>query len=272
MKINFLKRKTKTPNGRQSVGVRFSLNNILKKIYSKLLKQLNDEKISKFLAFIIWLLIDLYRALKNRKQKPKLYGIYGFFGLWGQGKTMSMVQQLYSLRKQYGDDIYIFTNFGFALEDKPFNDWHMLLETYDKSAVFAWDEIQNEFTSRDFKNFPTPLLTILTQNRKGNGIRIYYTAQRFARVDKVFRELTYLCYECKTIIPRLTSCAGYYWEDYEQLFSVKNIDQKIKIKPRKRFIYIQTDFIRSLYNSYQILQNAKNKIYIDRLDAQKLTE
>ena len=49
------------------------------------------------------------------------------------------------------------------------NQTNFLLKEYDKPVVFAWDEVQNEFNSRDFKNFPVELLTLLTQNRKGHG-------------------------------------------------------------------------------------------------------
>ena len=152
---------------------------------------------------------------KNDK-KPHLYGIYGYFGLPGYGKTMAMSWELLELRKKYKDQIYIFTNYGFKEEDKPFTDWRMLLDTYDKPAIFAWDEVQNEFNSRDFKNFPVELLTLLTQNRKGNGKRIYYTAQRYNRVDKVFRELSFRVGDCKTLFGRYTRVKWYDTEDYEQ--------------------------------------------------------
>src|SRR5699024_9844660 len=121
------------------------------------------------------------------------------------------------LRKKYGDKIYIFTNYYWEGEDAPFSNWKMLLKEYDRPAVFAWDEVQNEFSSRDFKNFPVELLTLLTQNRKGYGKRIYYTAHRWGRVDKVFRELTFSCGQCVTIFGRLTTIRWYDWEDYEQL-------------------------------------------------------
>ena len=126
-----------------------------------------------FLRFLCWKLKDLKDAFKNRKNKEvHLYGIYGYFGLPGYGKTMAMSWELLELRKKYQDKIYIFTNYGFKEEDKPFDNWRMLLETYDKPAIFAWDEVQNEFNSRDFKNFPVELLTLLTQNRKGHGKRV----------------------------------------------------------------------------------------------------
>ena len=214
---------------------------------------------------LYWKIKDFINAFKTRKEKQiHLFGIYGFFGLPGQGKTLSMTAELMGLRAKYGDDIYIFTNYGFKQEDKPFNNWRMLLETYDKPAVFAWDEVQNEFNSRDFKNFPIELLTLLTQNRKGNGKRIYYTAQRYSRVDKVFRELSFLVGDCRTIMGRYTRVRWFDTEDYEMLQSTPDVNKRMKIKPRRVDKFIQTDLIRDNYDSYQMLESAKNKEYMNR--------
>ena len=91
------------------------------------------------LRFLYWKGIDLKRAIMNKNdKKPHLYGIYGYFGLPGYGKTMAMSWELLELRKKYKDQIYIFTNYGFKEEDKPFTDWRMLLDTYDKPAIFNW--------------------------------------------------------------------------------------------------------------------------------------
>lgn len=214
---------------------------------------------------LYWKFKDIKTSLKNKNEKKiHLYGIYGFFGLPGHGKTISMTYELMNLRRKYGNDIYIFTNYGFLEEDKPFDNWRMLLDTYDKPCIFAWDEVQNEFNSRDFKNFPIELLTLLTQNRKGNGKRIYYTAQRYNRVDKVFRELSFLVGDCRTIFGRYTRVRWFDTEDYEMLQSTPNVNLRMKIKPRKTSKFIQTDFIRNNYDSYQMLESAKNKQYMDR--------
>lgn len=214
------------------------------------------------LEFFKWKIIDLHRSIKNRKDKPiHLYGIYGFFGLPGHGKTISMTYELMQLRKKYKDSVYIFTNYGFLEEDKPFDNWRMLLKEYDKPAIFAWDEVQNEFNSRDFKNFPIELLTLLTQNRKGNGKRIYYTAQRYSRVDKVFRELSFLVGDCRTIFGRYTRVRWFDTEDYEMLQSTPDVNKRIKIRYRKKLSFIQTDEVRNNYDSYQMLETAKNKDY-----------
>lgn len=217
------------------------------------------------IRFVYWKIKDLINSFKNRKDKKiHLYGIYGYFGLPGFGKTMAMSWELLELRKKYGDKIYIFTNYGFKKEDKPFDNWRMLLETYDKPAIFAWDEVQNEFNSRDFKNFPVELLTLLTQNRKGNGKRIYYTAQRYNRVDKVFRELSFRVGDCKTLFGRYTRVKWYDTEDYEQLQNSYRVEDKMKMKCYKKDKFIQTDDIRDSYDSYQMLESAKNKEYISQ--------
>ena len=208
--------------------------------------------------FIYWKIKDILNSFKNRKNKKvHLYGIYGFFGLPGYGKTMAMSWELLELRKKYKDDIYIFTNYGFKQEDKPFDNWRMLLDEYDKPAIFAWDEVQNEFNSRDYKNFPVELLTLLTQNRKGNGKRVYYTAQRYNRVDKVFRELSFRVGDCKTLFGRYTRVKWYDTEDYEQLQNSYRVEDKMKLKCYKKDKFIQTDEIRDSYDSYQMLETAK---------------
>lgn len=220
-----------------------------------------------------WKSIDIYRELvrirNKQEKKPHLYGIYGFFGLPGKGKTMAMVYMLTKYRKKYGDRIYIMTNFHYKEQDFEFRSWKDLLPEYDKPLVCAWDEVQNEFNSRDFRNFPVELLTLLTQNRKGNGKQILYTAQRWNRVDKVFRELTHYAIECNTIAGRLTRLRWYHWEDYEQWHATNNVDVRMRIKPVRKESFVQSDELREMYDSYKMLESAKSKEYIDRVEMAK---
>lgn len=228
------------------------------------------------IRLIYWKMIDLSRYIKKRihkeEIKPHLYGIYGFFGLPGKGKTMALVYQLEEYRKKYKDKVYIMTNFNYKNQDFEFKTWKQLLNTYDKPLIVAWDEVQNEFNSRDFKNFPIELLTLLTQNRKGNGIQILYTAQRYNRVDKVFRELTHYAIMCNTILGRLTRLRFYHWEDYEHLNNTANVDMKVKIRQTRTISFIQTDEFRDLYDSYKMLESAKSKDYLDRNELANINE
>lgn len=226
----------------------------------------NIPVVTKLGELLYWKSIDIYRTIKTRNKGIHLYGIYGYLGLPGFGKTMAMSNELLEIRKKYGDKVIIMTNYGFKYEDEPFTNWNQLLLNYDKPLIVGWDEIQNLFSSRDFKSFPIGLLTLLTQNRKGNGKRIYYTCQRFGRIDKIFRELTITMTDCKTHFGRLTSLKTYDCDDYAQLINQTDVNLKMKVRPIKKKTFIQTDFIRNCYDSYQMLESAKNTDYMDRVE------
>lgn len=208
-----------------------------------------------------WLLIDAYRNIKNPPQ-THLYGIWLYCGLYGQGKTISLTEYLTRMRNKYGDKIYISTNYGFKYEDFPLTDWKDLLTTYDRPVIFGYDEIQNEFNSRDYKNFPYELVKLLTQNRKGHGKQIVGTAQRYGRVDKTIRELCTHVVECKRAwFGRVTKTKTYDIEDYEQMLNEIDVMKKRKI-PCKRYTFIQSDELRNSYDTLQMLETAKTKEYV----------
>lgn len=203
------------------------------------------------------------------KQKLRLYGIYGFFGLPGKGKTMAMSYYLDQMRKKYKDKIYIMTNYFYKDQDFVFNSWKDLLKDYDKPLIVAWDEVQNEFNSRDFKDFPIELLTLLTQVRKENGIQLLYTAQRWHFVDKNFRSLSFGCYECTTKLGRYTIAKMYDPIDYDNLCGENDYDKRRKIRPKKYMDFIQTKKLRDCYDSYKMLKSAKTKEYMSREEVAK---
>lgn len=207
----------------------------------------------------------VYKFIKDKaKRGIHLYGIYGFFGLPGKGKTIAMCRRLKDYRQKYGDKIYIMTNFFYNDQDFPFTSWKDLLKDYDKPLVVAWDEVQNEFNSRDFKDFPISLLTKLTQVRKGNGIQILYTSQRWHFVDKNFRSLSFGCYECNTLLGNLTFTRLYDPVDYDNLCSNSDYDKRRRIHPKFTDSFLQSEEIRNCYDSYKMLESAKSKQYMDR--------
>lgn len=226
-------------------------------------RKIKDKKFPLFFELIKWKIIDIRRAKRNGK-KIHLFGIIGIVGLYGGGKTMSLVEYLDQMRIKYGDQIYISTNFFYSGQDFSLNHWKDLLKVYDKPIIFGYDELQNEFNSREYKSFPVSLMTLLTQNRKGNGKQIIYTTQDYGTVDKNFRRLTQHIIACKTRWGRLTSCKYYDREDFENLMNVSSVNLKMKIKPYKRHIFVQTDNLRDSYDSYAMLESAKSKQYMDR--------
>ena len=203
---------------------------------------------------------------EGRKKDIHLYGIYGYYGLPGKGKTMCMSRELQRLRKLYGDKIYIMTNYYYKDQDFAFTGWRDLLKEYDKPLVVGWDEVQNEFNSRDFKNFPISLLTLLTQVRKKNGIQILYTSQRWHFVDKNFRSLSFGCWDCSTFLGSYTFAKLYDPVDYDNLCSQSDYEKRRKIKPKRYIDFIQTKDLRTCYDSYKMLESAKSKDYMDRTE------
>ena len=208
-----------------------------------------------------WLIVDFIR-LFTEPRKLHLYGIWLYCGLYGQGKTMALTEYLTRMRKKYGDKIYISTNYGFKGEDFPLTTWQELLTEYDRPVIFGYDEIQNEFNSRDYKNFPYELVKLLTQNRKGHGKQIVGTAQRFTRVDKTIRELCTHVVECKKAwFGRVTKLKKYDVEDYEMFLNEIDVMKKHKI-PCQRYSFIQTDELRNSYDSFKMLESARTKEYV----------
>lgn len=215
-------------------------------------------------TIILFPYLFIRKIIDTKNAGVHLYGIYGYFGLPGKGKTMAMSKRLKQLRKQYGNDIYIMTNYCYKDQDFEFNSWKDLLKEYDKPLVCAWDEVQNEFNSRDFKNFPISLLTLLTQVRKKNGIQILYTAQRWHFVDKNFRSLSFGCYECNTILGNLSFTRLYDPVDYDALCSTSEYEKRRRIKPKLVESFLQTKDLRNCYDSYKMLESAKAKDYMSR--------
>lgn len=99
---------------------------------------------------------------------------------------MALTEYLTRMRKKYGDKIYICTNYGFRDEDFKLTHWRDLLSDYDKPVIFGYDEIQNEFNSRDYQNFPFELVTMLTQNRKGMVNRLLERRSVLGALTKPF--------------------------------------------------------------------------------------
>ena len=226
-----------------------------------LLQRYKDFRLPLLLELMKWKFIDLYRGIKH-PSGLHVYGIWCFVGIYGGGKTISLVDYLERMRRKHGDKIRIATNFYYSGQDFAITKWEDLLPEYDTPVIFAYDELQNEFNSREYRSFPVSLMTLLTQNRKGKGKQIVYTTQVYDTVDTNFRKLTSQVVTCRTILKRLTHTRTYPREQYDQLFSQTSIDRKLKIHPISQHWFVQTDELRGKYDSFQMLETAKSKQYM----------
>lgn len=168
-----------------------------------------------------------------------------------------MIYRLQQLRKKYNNNIYIITNFRTSLADRVMNkksngktDYSLLLGFYNKPVVVAWDEMQNDFKTTNFKDFPDDLLRRLTQVRKGNGLLLLYTTQDFKGIDSTLRKITFYFNECRTFKGRLTSNITYNAQDYIQKYESVSVDNKIKIPVARFTWFLQNDTLRKLYDTF----------------------
>ncbi|GHU74073.1 hypothetical protein FACS1894188_01260 [Clostridia bacterium] len=230
------------------------------KTFYQFLYELHIPILSNLIKFIFWKLVDFYRW-RTQPRKVHLYGIWCFVGVYGGGKTMSLVHYLERMRKKYGNKIIIATNFFYKNQDFAIETWKDLLPEYGKPVIFGYDELQNEFSSREYKGFPVDLMRMLTQNRKGHGKQIVYTTQKYSTVDKQFRNQTTKVAKCKTFLGRFTRACYYLAMDFEELENTTSVKGKMKIRPYFVDCFVQSDSMRELFDSYQFLESAKSKDY-----------
>lgn len=217
----------------------------------------------KLIDFIRWTLFDLFWYLCNGKFfKP--YGLTVFVGRQGDGKTISMVEYLDRLKDKYPECLII-TNFDYIKQDFSFTDWKQFLEIRNdtKGVVFAIDELQNEYNCNNWKDFPEDLLSVVTMQRK-QRIKILATTQVFTRVVKQLREQCYEIVECKTFLNRWTRQKCYDADDYNSLVDNPDPKRKFKTKKKWRYSFIQSNYIRNLFDSYAVVESIKQKEFINR--------
>lgn len=210
-----------------------------------------------------WLVYDLLWTIINGKVfKP--YGLTCFVGRQGGGKTISMVEYLDKMKDMYPDAIIV-TNFNYTRQDMPFTSWRQFTEVRNglDGVIFAIDELQNEYNSNNWKDFPEDLLSVVTMQRK-NRIKIVATSQVFTRVVKQLREQCYEVVECKTFFGRWTKQKCYDADDYNYIIDNPTPERRFKTRKKWKYSFVQNNYIRNLFDSYSVVESIKQKEYIDR--------
>lgn len=220
-----------------------------------------------FLPFDLakWLAVDIV----NRKGL-ELKGFEMYCGRQGCGKTIALSHRLETIREKYGDRIDIITNYGYKYQTKPFDTWLDLMQVKKKPTVYAIDEIQTYFSAREYQKFPMGLLSAITQTRKmvnnpvDKGILILCTSQIFANVDKLIRDQVHRVHDCSTYFGRLTVVKTYDAIDYQAKEQSVSSDKRSKIRFPSAQMFIQTDWLRSSYDTFSLISDMKNKLEKDK--------
>lgn len=217
----------------------------------------------KLINFIRWKLYDLFILLINGKTF-NLFGVTIFCGRQGSGKTMGIVEELERIRQLYPKAI-ICTNIHYTYQDLPLVDWRQLLEIRngENGVVFVIDEIQNEYDNSKWKDFPEGLLSVITQQRK-QRIKIYLSSQVYTRVVKQIREQCFDVIECKTFLGRWTRLKCFDAEEYNSIVDNPTPEKKFKLHKKWHRSFIQSNYIRNLYDSYKVVETMKKTEFINR--------
>lgn len=200
----------------------------------------------------------LYGSARDSRDRAKVksfneFGITLFCGRQGDGKTVSMVHCLELYRHKYPKAL-IYTNFGYKYQTGALTNWNQILTLKNGTdgIIFAIDEIQNEFDVYAARGFDVSILRLITQQRK-QAIKILGTAQVFTRVTKPLREQTFDVVECRTFGGRWTFQKAFDAFEYSNV--VDSMVGKDKLRRLSRRNFVQTDELRSLFDSYAVIQS-----------------
>lgn len=219
--------------------------------------------LSMIIDFIRWKIYDLLLLIINGRLFEE-YGLTIYCGRQGGGKSISMVEYLDRIKKIY-PNCMIVTNFNYIRQDMPFTDWRQFttLRNGTDGIIFAIDELQNEYNSTNWQDFPEEILSVVTQQRK-QRIKIVATSQVFTRVVKQLREQCYEVVECKTFLGRWTKQKCFDADDYNYIIDNPTPERKFKTPKKWKYSFIQSNYIRNSFDSYAVVKNMENKQFLNR--------
>lgn len=219
--------------------------------------KLEDIVLSRWVDFIRFKIWDI---IHFDKSEFPLKGIYMFSGRQGSGKTISMVEYAYRLKKKY-PDLLIVSNFSceFARRMTSWEDFYKI-RNGKKGVLFLIDEIQNEYSSSDSRNFPPGLLRQITMQRK-QSIAIFASSQVYTRVAKPLREQCFYVIECSCFLGRYVKLRCYDADVYNDILDTSDPEKRMKMRPVWRYKYIQSNKLRRMYDTDEVIRNLSDKNY-----------
>lgn len=224
----------------------------------------------RFVLSLPSLLRWLFKDIRNCDQSFKLFGLRLYCGRQGAGKTIGLVYDLERYRRKY-PRAKIYTNFGYIHQTAPLSSLNDLINPDFKNGtdgvIFAIDEIQNEFSCANSKDFPESLLSQITQQRK-QRVCILATSQVFTRVAKPLREQCFIVVKCKTIFNRYTMLRYYDAEDYNMYADNPSPKMRRKLRKKQYQSFVQSDELRSLFNSYDLIERLSRTGFVPKLPDQ----
>lgn len=212
-------------------------------------------------GFIAKLLMTLFYFVKDIRQPRGFdeFGLTMYCGRQGAGKTVAMTEYLIRMKQKYPNAL-ILTNYNFVGQDMPMTDWKDFFNVRNGTdgVIFAIDEIQNEFSSTAWKNFPESLLSEITQQRK-QRVKIVASSQVFTRVVKPLREQCNEVVECRTFLKRWTFMKCFDAVEYND--AIDSITLKKKRTRLWTKSFVQDAYLREMYDTYEKIKKMAHTKY-----------
>lgn len=223
-----------------------------------------------FPRWLYWTIRDLILWIKNKGWKKfEGWGLHLYVARFGEGKTCSIVRDAYNICSDF-PQVSLLTNINvqnFPVHTKiiPLNSpWDII--NAEPNTLVLIDEIGTIFNSRDWSSkngggVPKILFQHICQVRKRN-VQILATTQHYRYLDIQLRRITSTVTVCSAFLKhpftRMITNRVYNAEDYE-LFMDNPMFPLICMGASS---YIQTDFLRSLYDTDELVTTLLSMDYV----------
>jgi len=210
-----------------------------------------------FVRALVYFPKDAYFYIKEKKWLEwSGFGLRVYVGLFGAGKTLSAVNYVRSAALKY--NLNVLSNI--RLTDVPYTplvNYQQIIDAPGNTIVLI-DEVSTVLNARAWKDFNVSLLFQLLQCRKQKK-ELVCTAQRFAHVDKLIRDITAQVVVCRSRW-RVAANVAYDGWDYE------NATASFAITPVWRKCYVASDSLREAYDTNELIDNAKRTDFVSNDD------
>ncbi len=188
-------------------------------------------------------------------------GLIIYEGNQGSGKTSTMVRDALLMKEEYPKS-KLMSNFEIKGEDKKLMHWKQLVDYKNghRGVIVCMDELQNWFSSKQSKNFPPEMLSVVTQNRKNRRVMMG-TAQRFYMLAKDIRTQCTEVRKCTTLF----GCITIVLRKEPVLDSDGNV---IEYKGKGIYFHVHNQKLRESYDTYRVVENLSKAGFKD----QQITE
>lgn len=200
---------------------------------------------------------DLRDYIKNKGWCAwKGFGLRIYVGMFGTGKSLSAVRYVRKNALRY--NLNVLSNIH--LNDVPYTpliNYNQIIDAPANTIVLI-DEISTVLNARNWKDFNINLLFQLLQCRKQRK-QLVATAQRFAHVDKLIRDITAQVIVCRKYWRVCTNTSYDGW-DYE------NAVAQFSIPVLWRKSYVATDTLFHAYDTDELIDNVKRTDFVSNDD------